>query len=56
MSRISAVHARQVLDFLSQPALFANQLSGLEPLSLQDLGSAKHQAEMHTLALLVLLR
>ena len=27
----------------------------MEPLSLQDLGSAKHQAEMHTLALLILL-
>jgi hypothetical protein len=48
-------NARQVLDFLSQPALFATQLSALEPMSLQDLGSAKHQAEMHTLALLILL-
>ena len=48
-------NARQVLDFLSQRALFATQLSGLEPMSLQDLGSAKHQAEMHTVALLILL-
>jgi hypothetical protein len=48
-------NARQVFDFLSQPALMATQLSGLEPMALQDLGSAKHQAEMHTLALLILL-
>jgi hypothetical protein len=48
-------NARQVLDFLAQPALRAAQLSGLEPMALQDLGSAKHQAEMHTLALLILL-
>ena len=48
-------NARQVLDFLAQPALRATQLSGLEPLALQDLGSAKHQGEMHTIALLILL-
>ncbi|CAN5275320.1 hypothetical protein BH20ACT24_BH20ACT24_16780 [soil metagenome] len=48
-------NARHVLDFLSQPALLRTQLSGLEPVALQDLGSAKHQAEMHTLALLILL-
>jgi hypothetical protein len=48
-------NARQVLDFLAQPALRRTQLSGLEPMSLQDLGSAKHQGEMHTLALLILL-
>jgi hypothetical protein len=48
-------NARQVLDFLAQPALQAAQLSGLEPMALQDLGSAKHQGEMHTLALLILL-
>jgi hypothetical protein len=48
-------NARQVLDFLSQPALLAAQLSGLEPGALQDLGSAKHQAELHTLSLLILL-
>lgn len=48
-------NARQVLDFLSQPALMRTQLSGLEPMSLQDLGSAKHQSELHTLALLILL-
>ena len=47
-------NSRQVLDFLGQPALFATQLSGLEPLSLQDLGSAKHQAELHALGLLIL--
>jgi hypothetical protein len=47
--------ARQVFDFLRQPSLFQTQLSGLEPMSLQDLGSAKHQAEMHTIALLILL-
>jgi hypothetical protein len=48
-------NARQVLDFLAQPALRRTQLSGLEPMALQDLGSAKHQGEMHTLALLILL-
>jgi hypothetical protein len=47
-------NSRQVLDFLAQPPLFATQLSGLEPLSLQDLGSAKHQAELHALGLLIL--
>lgn len=47
--------ARHVLDFLAQPAFQRVQLSGLEPMSLQDLGSAKHQAELHTLALLILL-
>jgi hypothetical protein len=48
-------NARQVLDFLAQPRLLATQLSGLEPMALQDLGSAKHQGEMHTLALLILM-
>jgi hypothetical protein len=48
-------NARQVLDFLAQPALLATQVSGLEPMALQDLGSAKHQGELHTLALLILL-
>jgi hypothetical protein len=48
-------NARHVLDFLAQPALRATELSGLEPMALQDLGSAKHQGEMHTLALLILL-
>jgi hypothetical protein len=48
-------NSRQVLDFLSQPALLATQLSGLEPGALQDLGSAKHQAELHTLAVLIAL-
>ena len=45
----------QVFDFLDQPVLFGTQLSGLDPMALQDLGSAKHQAELHTLALLILL-
>lgn len=48
-------NARQVFDFLDQPTLRRTQLGGLEPLSLQDLGSAKHQGEMHTLAMLILL-
>jgi hypothetical protein len=48
-------NSKQVFDFLYQPALLSTQLSGLEPLSLQDLGSAKHQAELHTLGLLILL-
>jgi hypothetical protein len=45
----------QVFDFLSQPVLLAAQLSGIDPMALQDLGSAKHQAELHTLSLLILL-
>jgi hypothetical protein len=48
-------NARQVLDFLGQPPLLATQLSGAEPMALQDLGSAKHQGELHTLAMLILL-
>ena len=48
-------NARTVFDFLRQPALMASQLSGLDPTALQDLGSAKHQGEMHTLGLLILL-
>lgn len=48
-------NSRQVFDFLAQPALRDTQLGGLEPLALQDLGSAKHQAELHTLGLLILL-
>src|SRR5262249_8037722 len=48
-------NTRQVAVFLAQPSLRASQLSGLEPMALQDLGSAKHQAELHTLALLILL-
>lgn len=47
--------SKQVFDFLYQPILLGAQLSGLEPMALQDLGSAKHQAELHTLALLILL-
>jgi hypothetical protein len=45
----------QVFDFLYQPVLLATQLAGLDPMALQDLGSAKHQAELHTLGLLILL-
>jgi len=48
-------NSRQVFDLLAQPTLFKNQLAGLQPKALQDLGSAKHQSEMHTLGLLILL-
>lgn len=47
--------SKQVFDFLYQPVLLDAQLSGVDPMALQDLGSAKHQAELHTLALLILL-
>ena len=48
-------NSRQVFEFLSQPMLRDAQINGLDPLALQDLGSAKHQGELHTLALLILL-
>ena len=48
-------NSRQVFDLLSQSKLRRDQLSGLQPKALQDLGSAKHQAELHTLGLLILL-
>jgi hypothetical protein len=48
-------NSRQVFDFLYQPAVMQAQLSGLEPMALQDLGSSKHQGELHALALLLLL-
>lgn len=48
-------NSRQVFDFVSQPMLLQAQLSGLDPMSLQDLGNAKHQGELHTLSLLILL-
>jgi len=48
-------NSRQVFDLLNQPSVFQTQLSGLEPLAFQDLGSAKHQGELHTLSLLILL-
>ena len=48
-------NSRQVFDLLNQPLLLQSQLSGLEPMALQDLGSSKHQCELHTLALLILL-
>ncbi|MEO8381428.1 MAG: hypothetical protein ABI779_17340, partial [Acidobacteriota bacterium] len=38
-------NARAVFDFLYQPVLIDAQLSGIDPMALQDLGSAKHQAE-----------
>jgi hypothetical protein len=47
-------NSRSASAFLYQPALLESQLSGLEPMALQDLGSAKHQAELHVLALLIL--
>ncbi len=48
-------NSRAVFDFLYQPVLFDAQLSGIDPVALQDLGSAKHQAELHTLGILILL-
>lgn len=48
-------YSRQVFDLLAQPRLRRNQLSGLQPKALQDLGSAKHQGELHMLGLLILL-
>lgn len=48
-------NSRAVFDFLYQPVLLDAQLSGVDPMALQDLGSAKHQAELHTLSLLILL-
>ncbi|HEX8494418.1 MAG TPA: hypothetical protein VF658_16360 [Pyrinomonadaceae bacterium] len=48
-------NSRQVFDLINQPPLLQMQLSGLEPMALQDLGSAKHQGELHTLSLLILL-
>ncbi len=47
-------NSRQVFDLLWQPELRQTQISGLQPKSLQDLGSAKHQGELHTLGLLIL--
>jgi hypothetical protein len=48
-------YSRQVFDLLGQPQLRKDQLSGLQPKALQDLGSAKHQSELHILGLLILL-
>lgn len=48
-------NSRQVFDLLYQPPLLQMQTSGLEPMALQELGSAKHQGELHTLSLLILL-
>lgn len=48
-------NSRQVFDLLAQPRLRQAQLTGVDPMALQDLGSAKHQGELHTLGLLILL-
>ncbi len=48
-------YARQVFDFLRLPELMESHVGGLEPMALQDLGSSKHQCELHTLGLLILL-
>ena len=48
-------NSRLVFDFLSQPQFRAVQLSALEPQAFVDLGSSKHQAELHTLGLMILL-
>ncbi|MDJ0841163.1 MAG: hypothetical protein QNK37_31920 [Acidobacteriota bacterium] len=48
-------YSRQVFDLLGQPSLRENELSGLQPKALQFLGSCKHQSELHTLGLLILL-
>ncbi len=48
-------NSRQVFELLNQSRLVQAQLSGLEPMALQDLGSSKHQGELHTLSLLILL-
>lgn len=48
-------YSRQVFDFLGQPELMESQIGGLEPMALQDLGSSKHQSELHMLGLLILL-
>ena len=48
-------NARSAFDLLYHASLFESQISGLEPMALQDLGSAKHQAELHLLGLLILI-
>jgi hypothetical protein len=48
-------NARLVFDFLQQPQLFEVQINGLDVKSYQDLGSAKHQGELHLLGLVILL-
>jgi len=47
-------NSRQVFDFLRLPPLLECQIGGLEPMALQNLGSSKHQGELHYLALLIL--
>ncbi len=48
-------NSRQVSDLLAQPPLRRAQVEGLGVKALQDLGSAKHQAELHLIGLLILL-
>ncbi|HSR67018.1 MAG TPA: hypothetical protein VLU25_03675 [Acidobacteriota bacterium] len=48
-------NSRQVFDLLQQQPLRLNQTTGLQAKALQDLGSPKHQAELHLLGLLILL-
>ncbi len=48
-------NSRQVFDLLAQPPLKRAQVDGLGVKALQDLGSAKHQAELHLIGLLILL-
>lgn len=48
-------NSRMVYDFLYQPQLLNCQMKGLEPQALQDLGSSKHQGELHTINLLIIL-
>jgi hypothetical protein len=48
-------YSRQVFDFLRLPDVMLSQTGGLEAMALQDLGSSKHQGELHTLGLLILL-
>ena len=52
---IETDNSRQVFDLTGHPELRRNQVSGLQPKALQDLGSAKHQAELHILGLLIIL-
>lgn len=48
-------NSRLVFDFLQQPQMFETQISGLDVKSFQDLGSAKHQGELHLLGIMILL-
>ncbi len=48
-------NSRQVMDLVAHPDLAADSLSGLAPKALQDLGSSKHQGELHQMGLLILM-